>query len=364
MEKIINFIRILKKIFLAFIIGLVILIFTITNVSCRGCTGIQISTEEETSETSLEETEQQSQEEPTTIIETTGDPTEEPTIPPKKPIEYGEKWIVFASDMNGDRDLYRIKLDGTGLDLLMANEQHDYYAAPSPDGKLIAYSSEVNGHWDIFIMNPDGTDKKQLTTHPADDAYPAWSPDGKYIFFQSNRDGNSEIYRMSSDGSNEKRLTFNAAVNDWHVTCHPFFDEIIYESGPIGGEDIYVMDYEGQNSRKISQDNRRKRMPVISPNADIIAFVSYEGGGDDKHREIFTMTYYGEEIKDITQNPNRQDSHPSFSPDGKFITYHTEDGRGSYSIMIMNIDGSNKRVIYTSHDKNLDPDFLYEIIED
>ncbi|MGB3345697.1 MAG: DUF5050 domain-containing protein [Candidatus Humimicrobiia bacterium] len=356
------FIHIIKKIFLTIIMMFFILVIIVTNTSCRGCLGVQISTEEETSETSLEETEQKAQEEPTVIIQTTEESTEEP---PLKPVKYGEKWIVFTSNMDGDEDLYRIKLDGTGLDLLISrsDKRDDRYPAPSPDGKLIAYSSEVNGHWDMFIMKPDGTDKKQLTTHPADDAYPSWSPDGNYIFFQSNRDGNWEIYRMNSDGSNKKRLTFNAAVSDWHVTAHPFFDEIIYESGPPGREDIYVMDYEGQNSRKISQDNRRKRIPVISPNADIIAFVSYEGGGDDKHREILTMTYYGEEMKDITQNPNREDSHPSFSPDGEFITYHTEDGRSNYSIMIMNPDGTDKRVIFTSSDKNWDPAFLYEIIE-
>lgn len=355
-----KFVYILKKISLTIIIGFVILILTMTNASCRGCIGINIGTEEETEkQTEDEPTTTQITEEPTE--ESTEEPSEEPTV---KPVKYGEKWIVFCSDRDGDEDLYRIKLDGTGLDLLMANEQDDRYPAPSPDGKLIAYSLKVNGQWDIFIMNPDGTGKRKLTTHPADDAYPSWSNNGKYIFFQSNRDGNLEIYRMNSDGSNLKRLTFNAAVNDWHVTSHPFFDEIIYESGPPGGEYIYVMDYEGQNSRKISQDNRRKRMPVISPDADIIAFVSYEGGGDDKHREIFTMTYYGEEIKDITQNPNREDSHPSFSPDGKLITYHTEDGRGNYSIMIMNPDGTEKKVIFTSSDKNWDPAFLYEILEE
>ncbi|GAI08077.1 unnamed protein product, partial [marine sediment metagenome] len=47
--------RILKKIFLTIIIGLAILIFTITNVSCRGCIGIHIGTEEETEKQTEEE---------------------------------------------------------------------------------------------------------------------------------------------------------------------------------------------------------------------------------------------------------------------------------------------------------------------
>jgi TolB protein len=361
-----NLIRVFKKISLIFnisIISLLILILTILNISCGKIFKAEITVIEDTAETTFEETEQQITEDPT-ITQLTVEPTEEPTTPAQKPVEYKEKWIVFASDMDGDLDLYRIKLDGTGLDLLMSNKQDDFYPAPSPDGKLIAYASVIKGNYDIFIMNPDGTNRRNLTNHPAQDAYPCWSPDGKYIFFQSNRDGNLEIYRMNSDGKKLKRLTFNAAVNDWHVTCHPFFDEIIFESGSPGREDIYKMDYEGENIKKVSQDNRRKRMPVISPNADIIAFVSYKGGSGDKHREIFTMTYYGEDIKDITQNPNREDSHPSFSPDGEFIVYHTEDGRGNYSIMIMKPDGSGKKEIFTSHDKNWDPDFLYIIKED
>ena len=39
----------------------------------------------------------------------------------------------------------------------------------------------------------------------------AWSPDGWQIAFYSDRDGNSEIYVMDIDGTNQRRLTNNTA---------------------------------------------------------------------------------------------------------------------------------------------------------
>ncbi len=43
----------------------------------------------------------------------------------------------------------------------------------------------------------------------AEDRFSAWSPDGTKIAFNSDRDGNSEIYVMNADGSNPTRLTNN-----------------------------------------------------------------------------------------------------------------------------------------------------------
>ena len=48
---------------------------------------------------------------------------------------------------------------------------------------------------------------RQLTDNDARDKYPHWSPDGKLILFESDRDGNREIYVMNGDGSEPRRIT-------------------------------------------------------------------------------------------------------------------------------------------------------------
>jgi Tol biopolymer transport system component len=48
----------------------------------------------------------------------------------------------------------------------------------------------------------------------------SWSPGGSKIAFVANRDGNFEIYVMDADGSNQTRLTNNPAT-DWMPSWSP-----------------------------------------------------------------------------------------------------------------------------------------------
>lgn len=103
--------------------------------------------------------------------------------------------------------------------------------------------------------------------------FPQWSHDGTKIAFTSDRDGDPEIYVMNSDGSNPRRLT-NAPGRD----AHPFFSydasRIIFQSPRANGVDtnIYVMNSDGSNVVKLTNLKGFAGVPVYSPDERLIVF--------------------------------------------------------------------------------------------
>ncbi len=269
--------------------------------------------------------------------------------------EYAVKKIVFVSNKNGNEDIFSMNLDGSELTQLTDYPGNDMYPSVSPDGKKIAYTSDIGGSWQILIMNWDGTGKTQITANPERNGYPAWSFDSNYIFFEMYIDGDWELYRVNSDGSSMKRLTFNPGADDWHPRGHPFEYKVLYESGTVGHEDIYIMDYNGENIKKISDFNLRKRVPSMSRDTKLIAFMGYEGN----NHNIFTMDDNGENIQKLTDNPENC-GHPDISPDNVFITYEGKVN-GQNEIFIMNIDGSDQKQLTNIPGHDWDPVFIYQI---
>ena len=60
------------------------------------------------------------------------------------------------------------------------------------------------------------------------------------IAFVSERDGNYEIYVMEADGKNQRKLTINIGI-DWFPSWSPDGERIVFSSGRAGRKyDIYV----------------------------------------------------------------------------------------------------------------------------
>src|SRR5436309_2843912 len=74
---------------------------------------------------------------------------------------------------------------------------------PGGNGKIV-FASDRDGNNEIYVMDADGSHQTRLTNNPADDILPAWSPDGTKIAWSTNRLGGSnyEIFVMNADGSN------------------------------------------------------------------------------------------------------------------------------------------------------------------
>ena len=100
---------------------------------------------------------------------------------------------------------------------------------------------------------------------PGNDNHPSFSGDGRQIVFRSSRTGSFDLYLMNADGTNVRRLT-NDAANDLFPVFSPMANRIAFmsdrDNAPRWVYDIYVMDLleDGDQGRSgASQTSTRKR---------------------------------------------------------------------------------------------------------
>jgi Tol biopolymer transport system component len=95
-----------------------------------------------------------------------------------------------------------MKPDVSDVRRVGATGSDDNAAYWSPDNKKIAFASDRDGNGDVYVMDANGNNASRLTNTRAIDRAPVWSPDGKRIAFSSDGDGPSEVYVINADGSN------------------------------------------------------------------------------------------------------------------------------------------------------------------
>jgi len=252
--------------------------------------------------------------------------------------------IAFASNRDGNWEIYVMDVDGGNQRNLSNNRSDDRDPSWSPDGKRIVFFSNRDGHAidgrptsEIYVMDADGSNPQNLTNDPHDDRYPSWSPDGKRIAFASSRvmfDGrilqSLEIYVMDDDGQNQQRLTNSPFFDDRHPSWSPDSERIVF--GARGEEhfetkfaityEIYVMDDDGKNQQRLTENRVHDRFPSWSPDGERIAFSSDRDG----NREIYVMDADGGNQQNLTNNRHDDinaawfNSPFSVSPAGKKFT--------------------------------------------
>jgi len=243
--------------------------------------------------------------------------------------------IAFASDRDGNFEIYVMNADGTGQTRLTNSLGVDRDPAWSPDGSKIAFTSDRDGNSEIYVMNADGTGQARRTNNAAEDGEPAWSPDGSKIAFTSDRDGNANIYVMNAGGTGQTRRTNNAA-EDGEPAWSPDGTKIAFASNRDGDREIYVVNADGKGQTRLTNSPRDDFAPAWSPGGSKIAFQTNR----DWNYEIYVMNADGTGQTNLTNN-SVSDGVPAWSPGGSQIAFHS-DRDWNYEIYVMNADGTGQ----------------------
>ena len=284
--------------------------------------------------------------------------------------------IAFMSQRDGNPEIYVMDINGGNQRRLTNHPKNDLSPSWSPDGKRIVFVSNRDGHvhaihgwstYEIYVMDADGGNPQRLTNDPRDDKYPSWSPDGNRIAFSArDRDKaehlNYEIYVMDADGANLQRLT-NDRHHDKYPSWSPDGKRIIFSSkreGHFRGEagityEIYVMDTDGGNEQRLTENRKNDEQPSWSPDGERIAFSS-DRKGDLQNSEIYVMNADGGNEQRLTEN-RHFDEDPSWAPDGERIAFwsNREGDLHNAEIYVMDADGGNPQNLTNSPHPDVSP---------
>jgi len=244
-----------------------------------------------------------------------------------------------------------ILTDAEAYEITQITFEPSYEGQPawSPDGSKIAFVSDRDGNKEIYVMDANGSEQERLTYNSCDDIEPDWSPDGSKIVFSSNRSGNYDVWIMDADGNHQVQLTrrsWDEMAPAWRYNE----DKILYYD-PYWNGTVYIMNADGSGQTALANG----RYPSWSSDGTKIVFSSNQHGP----LEIFLMNQDGSDQRRLTFN-GRKRYEPAWSPNGNKIVFSIEKldmtpDNWTYfpDLYMMESDGSNlKRLTFDDYEYN------------
>ncbi len=189
---------------------------------------------------------------------------------------------------------------------------------------LSAWSQKKEDKWDV--NDPPGTIEHQDISFTTDEG--TWmsldvSPDGQTIVF----DMLGDIYTMPFSGGKAKALRTGLAY-EVQPRFSPDGSQILFTSDAGGGDNIWVMDADGENAKQITKENfRLLNNPAWMPDGQyFVARKHFTSSRSLGAGEIWMYHITGGEGIQLTERKNDQQdvNEPSVSSDGRYV-YFSED---------------------------------------
>jgi Tol biopolymer transport system component len=226
------------------------------------------------------------------------------------------QWIVFSAYPDGTppAQLFRIQVNGEGLEQITKGKANATDATFAPDGKRIVFAALGSG---IFVANLDGSGVRRLTSGKQD-IFPAWSPDGTRIAFLRQFKGEWRLFVMKASGRALQRVkhappsgrpTWSADSKSIFVPTRGALEKLDASTGRVQKHvtlavDVPISASTSPNGRKVAYVGSRPSLP----------------GCGEVSCVVFAL-YLGDLTRSKTQKFTNDGGPAGWSPDSKRLVF-------------------------------------------
>lgn len=236
---------------------------------------------------------------------------------------------LLKEDKNEDRVWMVPTAGGEAIPLTAAGVSSSH-GRWSPDGKSIAFlSARDGGKTQVWLLARSGGEAQRLTDTPQDVEDFAWSPDSRRLVVVL-RDASPEELEAAREKKDKVAVGKEKKTQkSWVI------DRLQFKVDEVGYLDrrrthLYVFDLAVRTLTQVTSGDFDDSEPAWSPDSKSIAFSSNRSQPDpDASYDINIWVVsadnqdQGGQLTQVTTNPGA-DTTPSWSPDGKWITYVTQ----------------------------------------
>lgn len=205
----------------------------------------------------------------------------------------------------------------------------------SPDGKRLIFQSDRSGRRALYISTAKGEDVAVFLDSGDEPRYADWSPRGDQVAFAANVGGEDDIFVINVDGTDRRRLTTHPA-RDGHPRWSPDGTRIFFNSERVASEpdapqtgedvvDIFSIRLDGSDLTRHTWCRSECSYPSLSSDGTTLLYrrVFWDKGKDGvrtRNSEVVIANVDGSDERNLTKDPS-YDVYPIWSHDGRWIYF-------------------------------------------
>ena len=227
--------------------------------------------------------------------------------------------------------------------------------ALSPDGSEIAYLSEGNSFWiDLYLADAEtGRVKRRLIKSAFSSDFEslrfinstgAWSPDGRLFAFAAKRGGSDDLVIFDV----RRNRVYNRIKVPLHGLTTPSWSpdgtQLVFTGYDGGLSDLFIVNEDGSDLRRLTNDRYADLHPAWSPNGRTIAFTTDRGPATDLATlKIGPLRIALYDLQtgaiELLGSMGGGNTNPQWAPDGKSIAF-LSDRTGISNVFLYTLDDS------------------------